>query len=110
MNPKFPPLFRSESVEAQRSSWLGSPRLIQPVSVHLGTAVGLSVVALILAVLFFGEYTRRVRVYGAVVPSAGVLHVFTPQTGRLAQVGAAEADTVKAGDPLFLVVTDKLSC
>jgi hypothetical protein len=33
--------------------------------------------------LIFGEYTRRVRVFGAVVPSAGVLHVFTPQTGRL---------------------------
>lgn len=63
-------------------------------------------VALIFVVLIFGEYTRRVRVYGAVVPSAGVLHVFTPQTGRLVQSHKAEADTVKAGDPLFLVATD----
>lgn len=106
MNPRLPPLFRNESVEAQRSSWLGSPRLIQPISVRLATVAGLSVVVLILAVLVFGEYTRRVRVYGAVVPSAGVLHVFTPQTGRLVQAHAAEADTVKAGDPLFLVATD----
>ncbi len=61
---------------------------------------------LILVILVFGEYTRRVRVYGAIVPSAGVLHVFTPQTGRLVQVHTAEGDTVKAGDALFLIATD----
>lgn len=99
-------LYRPESVEAQRSAWLGSPRLIQPISIKLATAVGLGVVTLILIVLVFGEYTRRVRVYGAVVPSEGVLHVFTPQTGRLVQVHAAEADRVKAGDALFLIATD----
>ncbi|MCV9909976.1 HlyD family efflux transporter periplasmic adaptor subunit [Brucella sp. HL-2] len=70
------------------------------------TAVGLGVVALIVAVLVFGEYTRRVRVYGAVVPNAGILHVFTPQTGRLLQAYATDAATVNAGDPLFLVGTD----
>jgi len=106
VNHNFSPLFRSESVEAQRSSWLGSPRLIQPISVQLATVVGVVVIALILAVLIFGQYTRRVRVHGAVVPSAGVLHVFTPQTGRLLQAYASDAATVKAGAPLFLVGTD----
>lgn len=99
-------LFRNESVTAQRTSWLGSPRLIQPISVKLATSVGLGVMGLILVILVFGEYTRRVRVYGAIVPSAGVLHVFTPQTGRLVQVHTAEGDTVKAGDALFLIATD----
>ncbi|MDH7791628.1 membrane fusion protein [Ochrobactrum sp. AN78] len=99
-------LFRTESIAAQRSAWLGSPRLIQPISVQLATVIGIVVISLILAVLILGEYTRRVRVYGAVVPSAGVLHVFTPQTGRLVQVHATEAGVVKTGDPLFLIVTD----
>ncbi|MDH7793904.1 membrane fusion protein [Ochrobactrum sp. AN78] len=99
-------LFRSQSIEAQRCSWIGSPRLIQPNSVKLATSVGLGVTALILAFLVLGEYTRRVRVYGAIVPSAGVLHVFTPQTGRLVQVHTSEGDTVKAGDALFLIATD----
>jgi membrane fusion protein len=80
--------------------------LIQPISVKVATAVGLGVIVLILAVLVLGEYTRRVRVYGAIVPSAGVLHVFTPQTGRLVQVHSSEGDTVKAGDALFLIATD----
>lgn len=99
-------LFRSQSIEAQRCSWLGSPRLIQPISVKLATSVGLGVTALILAFLVLGEYTRRVRVYGAIVPSDGVLHVFTPQTGRLVQVHTSEGDPVKAGDALFLIATD----
>ncbi|GAA5628753.1 colicin V secretion protein CvaA [Brucella sp. NBRC 12953] len=72
----------------------------------LATSVGLGVTALILAFLVLGEYTRRVRVYGAIVPSDGVLHVFTPQTGRLVQVHTSEGDTVKAGDALFLIATD----
>ena len=59
-----------------------------------------------MAVLVFGEYTRRVRVHGAVVPSAGVLHVFAPQTGRLLQAHATDGATIVAGDPLFLLGTD----
>ncbi|TCQ74444.1 hypothetical protein EDF68_1169 [Ochrobactrum sp. BH3] len=109
MQNNGPSLFRSESIDAQRSAWLGRPRLIQPISVQLATVVGLLVVGLLMAVLIFGEYTRRVRVYGAVVPSAGVLHVFAPQTGRLVQVRATEASIVEAGSPLFQIVTDTVT-
>ncbi|WP_273794246.1 HlyD family efflux transporter periplasmic adaptor subunit [Brucella intermedia] len=106
MNQSAIPLFRDEAVVAQRHAWLGSPRLIQPISVQLATVIGVTVVSLIVAVLVFGEYTRRVRVHGAVVPSAGVLHVFAPQTGRLLQAFASDAATVAAGDALFLLGTD----
>jgi hypothetical protein len=75
MNQRVVSLFRKEAVVAQRDVWLGSPRLIQPISVQLATVIGIIVVCLIGAVLVFGEYTRRVRVHLAVVPSAGVLHV-----------------------------------
>ena len=83
--------------------------MIQPISVQLATVAGLFLVGLLVAVLVFGEYTRRVRVYGAVVPSAGVLHVFAPQTGRLVQVRATEASIVEAGSPLFQIVTDTVT-
>lgn len=99
-------LFRKAAIDAQRDAWLGSPRLIQPVSVQLATVIGFTVLALILLFLIFGEYTRRVRVHGAVVPSAGVLHVFTPQTGRLLQAFVQDTTAIKAGDPLFLLGTD----
>ncbi|WP_273727083.1 HlyD family secretion protein [Brucella gallinifaecis] len=80
--------------------------MIQPISVQLTTIMGAAVIAFILAFLIFGDYTRRVRVHGAVVPSAGVLHVFTPQTGRLLQAYAVDGAVVTAGDPLFLLGTD----
>ncbi|KAB2693857.1 HlyD family efflux transporter periplasmic adaptor subunit [Brucella intermedia] len=106
MNQSAIPLFRKEAVVAQRYAWLGSPRLIQPISVQLASVIGVTVVSLIVAVLVFGEYTRRVRVHGAVVPSAGVLHVFAPQTGRLLQSFVSDTAIVSAGDPLFLLGTD----
>ncbi|ABS14882.1 MULTISPECIES: HlyD family efflux transporter periplasmic adaptor subunit [Brucella/Ochrobactrum group] len=106
MNQTAIPLFRKQAVVAQRDAWLGNPRLIQPISVQLATVIGLTIISLIVAVLVLGEYTRRVRVHGAVVPSAGVLHVFAPQAGRLLQAQATDAATVEAGDPLFLLGTD----
>lgn len=101
-----PSLFRDEAVVAQRDAWLGNPRLIQPISVQFATVIGVAVILLILTLLIFGEYTRRVRVHGAVVPSAGVLHIFAPQTGRLLQAQVTDAAAVNAGDPLFLLGTD----
>lgn len=100
------PLFRREVLDAQRVAWLGRPRLIQPISVQLVAAIGLVVVLLVTAVLVFGHYTRRVRVHGAVVPSAGVLRVFAPQTGRLLNANVVDGATVEAGAPLFLLGTD----
>ncbi|PJO48221.1 hypothetical protein CQ054_21640 [Ochrobactrum sp. MYb29] len=82
---------------------------MQPISIQIATVAGVVVIGLLVAVLVFGEYTRRVRVYGAVVPSAGVLHVFAPQTGRLVQVRATEASVVEAGSPLFQIMTDTVT-
>ena|SRR5437899_1359414 len=96
-------LFRKEALAARRDAWLGRPQLLQPVSVQ--TATGLAVVAVVLigSVLVLGEYTRRVRVSGTVAPSAGVTHVFAPQSGRIVQSAVSEGDTVHRGDSLYTI-------
>lgn len=101
-----PSLYRREAIVAQGHAWLGRPQLLQPISVSVATGIGATVLSLIFALLIFGEYTRRVRVHGSVVPSAGVLHVFAPQTGRILRDHATEARPVKAGEPLFTIGTD----
>ena len=99
-------LYRAEAIAAQRDAWLGRPKLLQPISIFVATIMGVLVIALIVSFLVFGNYTRRVRVHGTVVPSAGVMHVFTPQTGRIISGITSAHDRVQLGDPLFTISTD----
>lgn len=85
------PLFRSEVLEARRRSWLGGISLAQPLS--LWTLAGFAALAAAAVVLFlaFGEYTRRSRVVGQLVPDLGLVTVIAPVggviDGRMPQEG-----------------------
>jgi membrane fusion protein len=99
-------LFRKAAVDSQKSAWLGHPKLIQPISVLTATIMALAIMGLIGGFLFWGEYTRRVRVYGSVVPSSGVIQVLAPQTGRVYRNFSGDDQPVKAGMPLFTLRSD----
>ncbi|RCS21207.1 hypothetical protein DUT91_25260, partial [Phyllobacterium salinisoli] len=79
----------------------GRPRLLQPISVQITTGAGILAVAMIAAIFIFGEYTRRVRVSGLVIPSAGITHVFAPQSGRVVSEAVTEGASVRSGDELY---------
>ncbi|WP_232482329.1 HlyD family secretion protein [Burkholderia ubonensis] len=50
-----------------------------------------------------GTYTKRERVMGQLVPSAGVLNVSPPVTGTVERIEVREGQRVRAGDPLITV-------
>lgn len=72
----------------------------------LTAAVGLFVVALV-ALGFWGEYTRRVAVSGYLTPVAGVLRIYSQQGGRAAKVWVKEGDVVSAGQALVTVADER---
>ena len=65
----MPFLFRPEVLEARQQAWLGGIQLIRPLSLSLLTACAAGAALLVVAYLFFGEYTRKARV-GGVLPVA----------------------------------------
>ena len=68
-------IFRPEVLESQRTSWVGEIQLIRPLPLAwLTGAVVLAAVALG-AFLALGEYTRKVRVAGVLVPDRGVIRL-----------------------------------
>lgn len=76
-------LFRAEAIDGQRLSWLGSVRLVRPLSLTLLTAFAVGVAALLVGLLFAGEFTRKARLSGVLVAadeSAGGLQaqLFAP--------------------------------
>ena len=96
-------LFRPEVAEAQRQNWLGQVQLVRPLSLSLLTIGVLSMLALVLAFLFFGEYTRKARVVGVLVPDLGVIRLVPPVAGRVLERNVAEGQVVRAGDVMFVL-------
>lgn len=97
------PLFRKEVLEAQRVSHLGSISLAQPLRLWVLAAVAIAIVAILLAVLFLGEYSRRSRVTGQLVPDLGLSSVMAPTAGVVARIYQAEGAQVAAGSPLIRI-------
>lgn len=103
-----PKLFRDEVLEARKTSELGQIILTPRVSMTWLAAVsGLIAVAVVLFMVF-GTYTRRSSVTGQLIPSSGVIRVFTPQAGVVVEKSVTEGQLVKKGDVLYVISSDRV--
>src|SRR5690606_8894896 len=93
-------LFRREALEARKVRWLGGISLAQPLRPWLLAAFAVLAAALVVLFLVRGEYTRRTRVPGQLVPEQGMATVVSPATGVLARVDVPEGGRVAAGQIL----------
>ena len=96
-------LFRRESVEHRQRQWLGSIQLIRPPSFAVLTGFAVCTVLAVAAWLVLGEYTRKARVSGYLVPDRGVVRLVAPQNAVVLQSHVAEGRVVHAGDVLFVL-------
>ena len=96
-------LFRREALEARKVRWLGGISLAQPLRPWLLAAFAVLAAALVVLFLVRGEYTRRTRVPGQLVPEQGMATVVSPATGVLARVDVPEGGRVAAGQILAVV-------
>jgi membrane fusion protein len=100
-------LFRPEVLESQRTSWVGEIQLIRPLSLTVLTGAVVAAAVALGAFLVLGEYTRKVRVSGVLVPDRGVLRLVAPQDALLLERRVAEGQQVRAGDVLFVLSLDR---
>ncbi|MES2191695.1 MAG: HlyD family secretion protein [Pseudomonadota bacterium] len=101
-------LFREEVLEARSASALG--QIVLNPRVSMSWFAGVSAVIGLTVVLFMtlGSYTRRSTVTGQLVPSAGVIRVFTPQPGVVIAKAVVEGQAVKKGDVLYVLSSDRV--
>lgn len=103
----MPPLFRPEVVEGRRQEWLGTIQLIRPVSLLVLTVfVAVSAVAVV-SYLTVGEYTRKARVSGYLVPDRGVIRLVPPQAATVVERHVTEGQAVRRGDVLFVLSMER---
>jgi len=101
------PLFRSEVTAALGSNWMGAIRLAQPISAWLIASVALILAFALIAFLSLGSMTKKARVTGITVPTAGNISVAAPNPGVLTQSHIKEGDLVQAGQVLFTLSTQR---
>lgn len=101
------PLFRSEVTAALGSNWMGAIRLAQPMSNWLVAGVALIIACALITFLIVGSVTKKARVTGITVPAAGNLSIAAPNSGVLMQSHVNEGETVKAGQVLFTLSTQR---
>ncbi|MGH8795612.1 MAG: hypothetical protein ACREXI_01035, partial [Caldimonas sp.] len=96
-------LFRAEALENRQREWLGSVQLIRPVSLAVLTAFVVATAVAVAAYLMLGEYTRKARVAGYLVPDRGVIRLVAPQTATVLESHATEGAAVHRGEVLFVL-------
>jgi membrane fusion protein len=68
--------------------------------------------AIVIAMVVFGcshGFTRKETVSGVVVPDRGVIRFAAPQSGVVTRIQAKEGDLLQAGDPVFVLTSERTS-
>ena len=96
-------LFRKEVIEKQSARYLGDVLLYSPPS-FWGILSLIAIIMLgIVSFAVFGEYARKERVVGVLMPSEGLVRITPPQQGSFEEVYVNTGETIEAGSPLFKI-------
>jgi membrane fusion protein len=82
---------------------------MRPLSFTVVCWSALVIALALVALLVFGQYTKRARVMGVLAPERGVIKVMPPQVGLILARHVNEGDRVKAGDKLFTLSLDRVT-
>ncbi len=94
-------LFRAEVLAERQTQWLGTVLLAPRLWDHLFTLIAVLAIAAIMALLFFGDFTRKAKISGWLVPQEGLVRVFAPQPGVVTALNVKEGAEVHKGERLL---------
>jgi len=103
------PLFRHAALNAQKNQWLGKILLIRPMSYVYLTLMAMLFAGIVIAFMVWGTYTKRSTVLGQLVPETGLVKVYAPQFGIVVEKKVREGQSVKQGDILFVLSSERYS-
>lgn len=94
-------------MRARQVQWLGSIRIGRPPSFAWVTGVSLLLAAALIAFSIWGEVTRKAKLPGLLVPTAGMLNLSAPQAGVVSELAVKEGELVQAGQVLLRLKTER---
>jgi membrane fusion protein len=101
-------IFREEALSALQPRLQGEVILTPRISVWWWCLMAVIALAALTWFATQGTYTRRSTVSGQLVPAAGLMRVQTPQTGVIVERNVVEGQTVRKGDVLYVISSDRM--
>ncbi|MGJ7490553.1 HlyD family secretion protein [Variovorax sp. ZT4R33] len=101
--------FRQEVLDHKRDTWLGEISLARPISFCFFAVLFFFIALSVVAYLVLGEYTKKARASGYLVPDQGLLKIYPQQTGAVASLMVVEGQIVKKGDLVAIISTERTS-
>jgi membrane fusion protein len=102
-------LFRQEALDHQRDTWLGDVVLSRPPAFALLAWLFFAIALVLVAYLVWGEYTKKARAAGYLVPESGLIKIHAQQPGAVTALKVVEGQQVTKGDVLAIVSTERTS-
>lgn len=104
-------MFRKEALvaKASKNEIYGEIILASPINHTLISIFAIVFTLITVAFLFGGQYTKRVTAHGELIPESGVTQIYAVQSGLIKTRSVSEGQTVKAGDTLFVLSSDRKS-
>lgn len=100
-------LFRSEALEYQQDRLRGEVLIARsPTILFLVWTSVLFAIALACFV-FWGQYTRKEHVLGYIIPTQGMIRLFTPQNGIVLERFVTEGQIVRKGERLLVISSER---
>ncbi|MBL8524014.1 MAG: HlyD family efflux transporter periplasmic adaptor subunit, partial [Betaproteobacteria bacterium] len=88
-------------------TWLGQVVLIRPISFTFLTIAVVALAVTVLGFLFWGEYTRKAKVSGYIVPSQGLIKIASQQNGLIVDLRVKEGQQVAQGEILAVLNAER---
>lgn len=101
MTIKNKQLYRQAFFEAKNSKTEGTIIIASSLNQTLYLIAALAVLMAIILFVTFGEYTRKARLQGVVMPSTGIIKIESDADGHVSRLLVKEGDLVMAGQPLY---------
>jgi len=100
-------LFRRQAIEHVTVRQYGTVILTRPINHVVLTCVFVTLALLLVAFFAFFETTRKAPIQGMLIPTAGVIRVFSNQVGVIKEIRIKEGQFVREGEILFLVSSER---
>lgn len=100
-------LFRPEVFQNKKNRWTGQIVLVRPFSLQFLTFCATALAAILITFLIFGSYTNKTTVTGQLLPTMGVVRVYSQDMGIIVNQHIMNGDFVKKGDILFTLSTSR---
>ncbi|MGX9217110.1 HlyD family secretion protein [Massilia varians] len=105
--PAHKSLFRQQVIEHVTVRQYGTVILTRPVNHVILTCVFGALTLLLIAFFAFFETTRKAPIQGMLVPTSGVIRVYSSQVGVIKEVRIKEGQFVGQGEILFVVSSER---